>query len=291
MKQDYMIRALACDEQIRAFAVNSLNSVQYMKNIHHLTPLATAALGRLLSASFMMGDMLKSDADLLTLQIHGDGPLKHLLVTSDKNGHSKGYVSNPNATLPLRRDGHLDVASGIGSGTLTVIRDYHMKQPYSSTIPLHSGEIADDLTYYFAQSEQVPSTVSLGVLLSSNSIVTCSGGFIIQLLPFTKDEVIERLESNINSLPSMTNMLSNNMSIEDILKRALDGFDITFTDKKDVSFYCGCNERKDKVIASLGKEEIEKMIDEGREVEATCAFCEKTYKFSVEDLKKIKDEL
>lgn len=291
MKQDYMIRALAGDEQIRAFAVNSLNSVQYMRNIHHLTPLATAALGRLLTASFMMGDMLKSDKDLLTLQIHGDGELKHLLVTADKNGHAKGYVSNPNVNLPLRRDGHLDVSKGIGKGTLTVIRDYHMKQPYSSTIPLHSGEIADDLTYYFAQSEQVPSTVSLGVLVSSETSVISSGGFIIQLLPFTSEEVIQKLENNINSLPTMTNMLSNGLKIEDILKKALEGFDITFTDKKEVSFYCGCNERKDRVLASIGKEEIEKMISEGKEVKATCAFCEKEYLFSVEDLRRIKDNL
>lgn len=288
---DYMVRAMAADKQIRAFAITSKDLVEYAKNIHSLSHLATAALGRLLSAGLMMGDMLKSKEDLLTVQFMGDGPLKHLLVTADYNGNVKGYVSNPSADLPLREDGHLDVGKGIGNGNLTVIRDFHMKEPYSSTIPLHSGEIADDLTYYFAQSEQIPTSVGLGVLVNSDGSVSCAGGFIVQLMPFTKQEVIDRLSDNLNHIPTVTEMLKAGKSIEDMLRIVLDGFDIEFTGTKDVRFHCGCEERKDNIIATVGKDELNEMIKEGKEVETSCAFCEKKYKFSVEDLIRIRDSL
>lgn len=288
---DYMVRAMAADKQIRAFAITSKDLVEYAKNIHSLSHLATAALGRLLSAGLMMGDMLKSKEDLLTVQFMGDGPLKHLLVTADFNGNVKGYVSNPSADLPLREDGHLDVGKGIGNGNLTVIRDFHMKEPYSSTIPLHSGEIADDLTYYFAQSEQIPTSVGLGVLVNSDGSVSCAGGFIVQLMPFTKQEVIDKLSDNLNHIPTVTEMLKAGKSIEDMLRIVLDGFDIEFTGSKDVRFYCGCEERKDNIIATVGKDELNEMIKEGKEVETSCAFCEKKYKFSVEDLIRIRDSL
>ena len=288
---DYMVRAMAADKQIRAFAITSKDLVEYAKNIHSLSHLATAALGRLLSAGLMMGDMLKSKEDLLTVQFMGDGPLKHLLVTADFNGNVKGYVSNPSADLPLREDGHLDVGKGIGNGNLTVIRDFHMKEPYSSTIPLHSGEIADDLTYYFAQSEQIPTSVGLGVLVNSDGSVSCAGGFIVQLMPFTKQEVIDKLSDNLNHIPTVTEMLKAGKSIEDMLRIVLSGFDIEFTGTKDVRFYCGCEERKDNIIATIGKDELNEMIKEGKEVETSCAFCEKKYKFSVEDLIRIRDSL
>ncbi len=288
---DYMVRAMAADKQIRAFAITSKDLVEYAKNIHSLSHLATAALGRLLSAGLMMGDMLKSKEDLLTVQFMGDGPLKHLLVTADYNGNVKGYVSNPSADLPLREDGHLDVGKGIGNGNLTVIRDFHMKEPYSSTIPLHSGEIADDLTYYFAQSEQIPTSVGLGVLVNKDGSVNCAGGFIVQLMPFTKQEVIDKLSDNLNHIPTVTEMLKEGKSIEDMLRIVLNGFDIEFTGSKDVRFYCGCEERKDNIIATVGKDELNEMIKEGKEVETSCAFCEKKYKFSVEDLIRIRDSL
>ena len=288
---DYMVRAMAADKQIRAFAITSKDLVEYAKNIHSLSHLATAALGRLLSAGLMMGDMLKSKEDLLTVQFMGDGPLKHLLVTADYNGNVKGYVSNPSADLPLRKDGHLDVGKGIGNGNLTVIRDFHMKEPYSSTIPLHSGEIADDLTYYFAQSEQIPTSVGLGVLVNKDGSVSCAGGFIVQLMPFTKQEVIDKLSDNLNNIPTVTEMLREGKSIEDMLRIVLNGFDIEFTGSKDVRFYCGCEERKDNIIATIGKDELNEMIKEGKEVETSCAFCEKKYKFSVEDLIRIRDSL
>ena len=289
--RDYMVRAIAADEQIRAFALTSKNLVEYAKNIHHLSPLATAALGRLMSAGLMMGDMLKSKDDLLTVQMMGDGPLKHLLVTADFNGNVKGYVSSPEASLPLRQDGHLDVGKGIGNGSLTVIRDFHMKQPYSSTIPLHTGEIADDLTYYFAQSEQTPSSVGLGVLVSPDGSVFCAGGFIVQLMPFTKDEVIDKLQNNLNTLPTVTDMLKEGKTPEEMLNVVLSGFDVHITSKKDVRFYCGCQERKENIIATLGKKQLDEMIAEGKEVETSCAFCEKVYHFSVDELKKIRDSI
>jgi molecular chaperone Hsp33 len=288
---DYMVRAMAADKQIRAFAVTSKDLVEYAKNIHSLSHLATAALGRLLSAGLMMGDMLKSKEDLLTVQFMGDGPLKHILVTADFNGNVKGYVSNPAADLPLREDGHLDVGKGIGNGNLTVIRDFHMKEPYSSTIPLHSGEIADDLTYYYAQSEQIPTSVGLGVLVNPDGSVNCAGGFIVQLMPFTKQEVIDKLSDNLNDIPTVTEVLKEGKTPEDLLKIVLRGFDIEFTGSKDVCFHCGCEERKDNIIATVGKEELNEMIKEGKEVETSCAFCEKKYKFSVEDLIRIRDTL
>jgi molecular chaperone Hsp33 len=288
---DYMVRAMAADKQIRAFAITSKDLVEYAKNIHSLSHLATAALGRLLSAGLMMGDMLKSKDDLLTVQFMGDGPLKHILVTADFNGNVKGYVSNPAADLPLREDGHLDVGKGIGNGNLTVIRDFHMKEPYSSTIPLHSGEIADDLTYYYAQSEQIPTSVGLGVLVNPDGSVNCAGGFIVQLMPFTKQEVIDKLSDNLNDIPTVTEVLKEGKTPEDLLKIVLRGFDIEFTGSKDVCFHCGCEERKDNIIATVGKEELNEMIKEGKEVETSCAFCEKKYKFSVEDLIRIRDTL
>ncbi len=284
---DYMVRAIAADEQIRAFALTSRDLVEYAKNIHHLSHLASAALGRLMSAGLLMGDMLKSKEDLLTIQIMGEGPLKHLLVTADYDGHVKGYVSNPGAELPLREDGHLDVGRGIGKGNLTVIRDYHMKEPYSSTIPLHSGEIADDLTYYFAQSEQTPSSVGLGVLVNPDSTICCAGGFIVQLMPFTKEETIQKLQNNLDHLPSVTDILRQNKTPEELLRIVLSGFDVTITNKKDCSFYCGCEARKEQILKSIGKDAILEMIKEGKDVETSCAFCEKKYVFTPEQLQKM----
>lgn len=293
MKQyhDYMVRALACDKQVRAFGVTTKNLVQYASDIHSLSHLASAALGRLLSAGLMMGDMLKSKEDLLTIQFMGDGPLKHILVTANYNGRVKGYVSNPKAQLPLREDGHLDVGRGIGKGSLTVIRDFHMKEPYSSTIPLHSGEIADDLTYYFAQSEQTPSSVGLGVLVNPDGKILTAGGFIIQLMPFTKQETIQKLQENLSQIPSVTDILKVNQSPEELLKKVLNGFDIEFTGTKDVEYYCGCQTRKDSILATIGKDGLDELIKEGKEVETSCAFCERKYHFSLEELKKIRASL
>lgn len=289
---DYMVRALAAKEQIRAFALTSKDLVEYARSLHHSSPVSTAALGRLLSAGLMMGDMMKSEDDLVTLQLMGDGPLKHVLVTADYTGKVKGYVSNPNVYLPNKENGHLDIASGIGKGTLTVIRDYHMKEPYSSTIDLVSGEIAEDLTYYFAQSEQTPSSVGLGVLVNPDETVECAGGFIVQLMPFASEEVIDQLQRNIDEFTSVTDVLKQGKTPEELLEIILKGFDIQFTGKKDVYFSCNCSQERGKqVISTLGSAEIRKMVEEGKDIEAECVFCGKKYKYTPEELEEILKEL
>ncbi len=287
MNQDYLIRARAAKEQIRAFAVTDRGLVDYARTIHHNESLATAALGRLRSAGLRRGARLKSPSDKLTLQLLGDGPLKHVIVTSNYKGQVRGYVSNPGARLPLKPDGHLDVGGGIGKGVLTVIRDLGRKEPYSSTINLHSGEIADDLTYYFAQSEQTPTAIGLGVLLEQQR-VTASGGFIVQLRPNTDPKVIDKLEANLAHIPSVTEILKAGKTPEQRLDLVLDGFDHEITDKEEVSWHCNCSkERGMEVIGTLGTDALRERIGKGEPVKATCDFCGKTYEYQVEDLKEI----
>ncbi len=291
MSEDYLIRARAAKEQIRAFAVTDRGLVDYARTIHHNESLATAALGRLRSAGLRMGARLKSPSDKLTLQLLGDGPLKHVIVTSNYKGEVRGYVSNPAASLPLRADGHLDVGGGIGKGVLTVIRDLGRKEPYSSTINLHSGEIADDLTYYFAQSEQTPTAIGLGVLLEKQR-VSAAGGFIVQLRPNTDPKVIDKLEENLKHIPSVTEILKAGKTPEQRLDIVLDGFDHEITAKEDVFWHCNCSQERGKeVIGTLGTDAIKERIAKNEPIEATCDFCGKTYKYSVEDLKGILSRL
>ena len=285
--EDYLIREMAAKEQVRAFAVTDRGLVDYARTIHHNSSLATAALGRLRSAGLRMGARRKSDSDKLTLQLIGDGPLKHVIVTSNYKGEVRGYVSNPSAELPLKPNGHLDVGGGIGKGSLTVIRDLGRKEPYSSSIDLYSGEIADDLTYYFAQSEQIPTAVGLGVLLEKQR-VTASGGFIVQLRPNTDPKVIDRLEENLKKIPSVTEILKAGKSPEERLDIVLDGFDHQVTSKKEVFWHCNCSkDRGREVIGTLGIPALKQRIEEDKPVEATCDFCGKTYKYDVDELKKI----
>lgn len=196
--KDYMIRAVAANAQIRAFAVTARDLTETARKAHNTSPIATAALGRAMSGALMMADMLKGPRDLLTIQIDGDGPLQGLVVTADNQGHVKGYVKNTNVILPPNEQGHLNVGGAIGRGTLTVIRDMNLKDPYIGQIPLVTGEIAEDLTAYYAQSEQIPSSVGLGVLMNKENTVRRAGGFVVQLMPFADDEVISRLENNID---------------------------------------------------------------------------------------------
>ena len=198
--QDYMIRAIAANDEIRAFAVTSRNLVEEARKAHNTSPLATAALGRTMSAAVMMNDMLKNEDDLLTLQFNGDGPLGQITVTADHHGNVKGFVQHTDVKLPLKADGHLDVGRGVGKGTLTVIRDLDDGKTYNGQVEIHSGEIADDITHYFAESEQVPSSVGLGVLVDTDRTVRKAGGFIIQLMPFTSDETIDKLEKNLKKI-------------------------------------------------------------------------------------------
>lgn len=285
---DYIVRATAANSQIRAFAATTRELVEYARAAHNTSPVATAALGRLLTAGSMMGIMMKGDKDLLTLQIHASGPLNGMTVTADAKGNVKGYVGNPNVVIHANEKGKLDVAGAVGIGFMNVIKDMGLKEPYLGQTELQTSEIAEDLTYYFATSEQVPSSVGLGVLMEKDNTVKQAGGFILQLMPFTEEEVINRLEENLKRVTSVTGMLEEGKTPEGILETLLEGFDIEINDRVPTQFHCNCNkERVEKALISIGRKEIQEMIDEGKEIEMNCHFCNKNYKFSVEDLKRI----
>lgn len=290
---DYIVRATAADANIRAFAAYTLDAVEEARAKHNLSPVACAALGRLLTGGAMMGSMLKNDDDLLTLQIAGDGPIKNILVTADSKGDVKGFVGNPDVMLPPSKVGKLDVGGSIGNGVLTVIKDMGLKEPYAGQVELQTGEIAEDLTYYFATSEQVPSCVGLGVLMNQeDATVKQAGGFIVQLMPFASDEVIEKLEENIKNIDSVTKMLDTGMTPEQILEKLLDGLDPEFTDKTPVRFHCNCDRaRIEKALISIGKDELQSMIDDGEPITMNCHFCNTDYTFTIDELKKIKGSL
>lgn len=284
--EDYMIRATAAGAQIRAFAVTSRELVEYARAAHNTSPVVTAALGRLMTGALMMGSMLKGEKDILTLQINGEGPVHGLTATADALGHVKGYADNPQAMMPPNSMGKLDVGGVIGAGVLHVMKDMGLKEPYSSTIALQTGEIADDLTYYFAASEQVPSVVALGVLMNRDNTVRQAGGFIIQLMPFTSEEVISRLEGKLKEITSVTSMLEEGNKPEKILENVLGEFGLEVTDKQPVSFQCDCSrQRVEKVLLSLGQKDRQELIDEGRDVELHCHFCGRNYIFSAEEIK------
>lgn len=285
---DYIVRATAANAQVRAFAITSRDTVEHARSAHNLSPVVTAALGRLMTGGVMMGSMLKGEKDLLTLQIAGRGPVHGLTVTADSDGHVKGYADCPQAMMPPNSAGKLDVGGVIGKGTLTAIKDMGLKEPYSSTVALQTGEIGDDLTYYFAASEQVPSVVALGVLMDRNNTVKQAGGFILQLMPFTEETVIAALEKKLAGLAPVTTLLDAGSSPEQILELVLGDLGVEFTDRLPVEFRCNCSkERVEKVLISLNRKELQELIDEGKEVELNCHFCNTDYVFTVEELKRI----
>lgn len=285
---DYLVRATAADAQIRAFACTTKDTVETARKAHNTSPVMTAALGRALSAGAMMGAMLKGEKDLLTLQIKGDGPAKGLTVTADAMGNVKGYVLVPDVILPANAMGKLDVGGALGAGTLSVIKDMGLKEPYVGQTVLQTGEIGDDLTYYFATSEQVPSSVGLGVLMERDNTVKQAGGFILQLMPFAEESVIEKLEENLAKVTSVTGMLDAGNTPEQMLAILLDGMNPEFTDTMPVSFSCNCDKKRvEKALISIGKEEIKSMIDDGEEIEVNCQFCNSHYRFSVDELKEL----
>ncbi len=285
---DYIVRAMASNGQIRAFAATTRDLTEEARQIHNTSPVATAALGRLMCAGVMMGATMKGEKDLITLSIKGDGPLGGLTVTADSKGGVKGYVNNPDFVNPANFFGKFDVGGAIGYGTLTVIKDIGLKEPYSGQVGLMTGEIAEDLTYYFATSEQVPTSVGLGVLMNKENTVRQSGGFIIQLMPFASEEIIDKLEEKINTISSVTTMLDEGMSPEKILEYILGDMDLEITDKAPVKYSCNCSkERVRKAIISIGKKDIEEMIRDGKPIEVNCHFCNTNYEFSVEELKKM----
>lgn len=285
---DYMIRATAANAQIRAFAATTRELTEAARKYHRTSPVATAALGRLLTAGCMMGSMLKGDNDILTLQIRGDGPIGGLTVTADAGGNVKGYVHYPAVMLPPNQMGKLDVGGAIGNGVLSVIKDMGLKEPYAGQTVLQTGEIAEDLTYYFATSEQVPSSVGLGVLMNKDNTVKQAGGFIIQLMPFAEESVLNKLEEKLLKIASVTSMLVGGDTPEKILERLLGDLDLEITDKMPARFRCGCDKhRVEKAIISMGKGEISDLIADGKEITVNCHFCNTDYTFSVDELKEI----
>ncbi|MGN0398783.1 MAG: Hsp33 family molecular chaperone HslO [Blautia sp.] len=285
---DYIVRATAANNQIRAFAATTKNTVETARASHNTSPVATAALGRLLTAGSMMGVMMKGEKDILTLQVKAGGPLNGITVTADSHGNVKGYVGNPNVILHANDKGKLDVAGAVGVGFMNVIKDMGLKEPYVGQTVLQTSEIAEDLTYYFATSEQVPSSVGLGVLMEKDNTVRQAGGFIIQLMPFTEESVISKLEENLKKVTSVTALLEEGHTPESLLEVLLEGFDIEINEKIPTQFYCNCcKERVEKALISVGKKEIQDMIREGKEIELNCHFCNKNYIFTVEELKDI----
>lgn len=285
---DYIVRATAANHQIRAFAATTRNLVETARAAHNTSPVATAALGRLLTGGVMMGAMMKNEKDVLTIQIKCDGPIQGLTVTADVNGNVKGYVENPMVMLPPSKKGKLDVATALGLGVMNVIKDMGLKEPYLGQTILVTSEIAEDLTYYFATSEQVPSSVGLGVLMEKDNTVKQAGGFIVQVMPFIEEEVLAKLEENIGKIESVTEMLDKGYTPEQILETVLDGMDVEYTDTLPANFHCNCSkERVEKALISIGRKDIKEMIDDGKPIEMHCHFCNTSYEFSVEELKEI----
>lgn len=285
---DYIVRASAADGQIRAFAATTREMTEYAREIHNTSPIATAALGRTLAAGAMMGIMMKGEKDLLTIRIKGDGPLGGITVTANSKAEVKGYVYNPEVMLPPNSIGKLDVGGAIGAGTLSVIKDLGLKEPYIGQTNLVTSEIAEDLTYYFATSDQVPSSVALGVLMNKDNTVKRAGGFIIQLMPFAADEIIDKLEAKLGQMTGITDFLDKDMSPEMILDYVLGDFDLEILGKEATSYVCDCSkERVEKAIITIGSKDISEMIEDNEPIEVNCHFCNKNYEFSVEELKGI----
>ena len=286
--EDYIIRATAANETVRAFAVRSTELTAEAREIHHTYPVVTAALGRLLSAGAMMGSMMKGDRDKLTLQVKGDGPIGQMTVTVDSHGNVKGFPADPAVDIPRKRAGKLDVGGAVGRGMLTVSMDLGLKEPYNGQVELQTGEIGDDLAYYYTVSEQTPSAVGLGVMIDTDSSVKHAGGFIIQMMPDVEEETIAALEAKLTGAEPVTTMMDEGMSPEEILEYYLGDLGLKITEKLPVRYYCGCS--KDKVagaLATISTKDLEEIISDGEEIEVKCYFCNSAYKFSVEELRDI----
>lgn len=288
---DYLIRGIAAEGTVRAFAIKSTELVAVARERHKTFPVVTAALGRLLSAGAMMGSMMKGDDDLVSLSIKGDGPIQSIMVTADSHGNVKGFPGNPSVDIPPKRPGKLDVGGAVGEGTLTVVMDLGLAEPYNGTVELQNGEIAEDLAYYFASSEQTPSAVGLGVMVDTNSEVKHAGGWIIQMMPNASEETTSKLESKLATIEPVTTLMDRGMSPEDILGYILEDLDFEITDKKDVRFHCNCSkERVSKALATIKSEEIQDIIDEGKDIDVKCYFCNTMYSFTPAELEEILGE-
>jgi len=284
--QDYLIREISKNKYVKAIAITAKNTVEKARQIHKTLPLATAALGRTLCAASMMGADMKDGGASVTIQIRGDGPLGTITVVSDNNGNVRGYLQNPAAILPLKSSGKLDVGGGVGAGYLTVIRDLAMKEPFIGHVELCNGEIAEDITKYFAESEQIPTACALGVLVDTDQKVKCAGGYIIQLLPGADDETVSLIEKAVIDAGPITTMLDRGMTIEGILDDILADLEPEILEKREIEYFCPCNEKKVlSALISLGEKELLEMIAENKDIEVTCQFCDKAYHFTDENLK------
>lgn len=283
---DYIIRGTAANDQVRFFAATTRDMVETARTIHNTSPVATAALGRLLTAGAMMGSMSKNETDLTTLQIKCSGPIGGLMVTADGAANVKGYVNHPDVILPANSKGKLDVGGALDLGVLSVIKDIGLKEPYVGQTQLVSGEIAEDLTYYFATSEQVPSSVALGVLMNHENTVQQAGGFIIQMMPFAEDGLINALEERLNNFSSITTLLNQGVTPEAMMEQLFEGYDLHIMEQIPTGYHCNCSrDRVYRAVMSIGKKDIQEMIDDNKPIEVNCHFCGKHYIFDVDDLK------
>ncbi len=285
--KDYCIRVTAKNGAVRGFFSTTRNMTNESFNIHKTSPVVTAALGRLLTATSMIGLMQKGDKDLVTITIKGDGPLKSILATSSSNGYVKGYPQVSMVDIPLKANGKLDVSGSIGDGYLSIVKDIGLKEPYQGQIPLVSGEIAEDLTYYFAKSEQTPTSVALGVLVDTDYTVKASGGFIIQLMPFCEDETIDQLEKNIRELPQLSKMLADGLTPHDIAEKLLGNLDLEILEENEIKYYCNCDkERVEKALICVGREELNDILEKDKKAVLNCHFCNTDYEFNEDDIKR-----
>nr|WP_297175606.1 Hsp33 family molecular chaperone HslO [uncultured Agathobaculum sp.] len=288
---DTLLRAIARDAGIQIFAAVTTGLVERARQIHNTTPVATAALGRTLTATAIMGSQLKVDDGSVTVQVKGNGPLGAIVCVGDADGFVRGYLQNPAVDLPLRADGKLAVGMGVGQGYLMVIKDIGLKDPVTGTVVLVNGEIAEDLTRYFAESEQIPSACALGVLVDTDRTVRCAGGWLVQLMPGVKDADIDRLEDNLAKLQPMTTMLDQGMKPEQIIESVLSGFDVDFLQKDEIGYRCACSREKvERALISMGRTELQQMAQEQLESEVTCQFCDKIYTFTSEQLQALLQE-
>ncbi|MBQ9493430.1 MAG: Hsp33 family molecular chaperone HslO [Oscillibacter sp.] len=293
MSKDCLIRAISADGYVKAAAVSTRALTEQARQIHKTLPVATAALGRALSAASMMGNAMKEDAASVTLQFRGGGPLGTVLAVSDHEGNVRGYVDNPGVELPLRADGKLDVGGAVGSdGTLTIIRDLRMKEPYTGSVGLLSGEIAEDIAAYFAESEQIPTVCALGVLLDRDQSVLAAGGTLIQLLPGAPEDVISRVERGVWALGPVTTVLRDNPDPEALLQKALPEFQLTTLERSPVAYRCDCSRhRMEAALIALGRPELRKLLDEQGHAELSCRFCGNVQTFTRADLEALLERM
>lgn len=286
--KDYIVRSSLANDSVRAFAISSTHLVAEARERHRTLPVVTAALGRLLSAGAIMGSMMKGDQDIVTISLKGDGPAGYITVTADSHGHVKGFPGNPNVDIPRKYAGKLDVGTAVGRGLLTVSYDLGLKEPYSGQVEIQTGEVAEDLAYYFTVSEQLPSAVGLGVMVDTDSSVKHAGGFIVQLLPDAPEDVIELLEKKLANLEPVTTMMEQGMTPEEMLLHIFEGVDIEFTERHDVKFYCDCSKEKVKrALAAISDKDLQDIVNDDEDIEVKCYFCNTAYKFSIADIKDI----